>query len=112
MLDGSFLLNRDASGVAGCEFSIRFTDRGYSAVEPFINWLSTTPFQINKLEANDSKSWVFINSNLTNQNLDVRQKTGSSTSNQVLMVKYRQTKLPVVDSLLLFWLFLFLAYIP
>lgn len=62
MLDGSFLLNRDASGVAGCEFSIRFTDRGYSAVEPFINWLSTTPYQINKLEANDSKSWAFIDS--------------------------------------------------
>lgn len=49
-------LNRDASGVAGCEFSTHFTDRGYSAVEPFLNWLSTTPYQINKLEANDSKS--------------------------------------------------------
>lgn len=48
---------------------------------------------------------------LTDKNLDVRQKTGSSTSNQVLMVKYRQTKLPVVDPHVLFWLFLFLTYI-
>ena len=50
-----FVFNRDASGVTGCEFTVNLIDTGYSAVEPVINWLSTTPYQINKIEANDSK---------------------------------------------------------
>ena len=41
--------------MVGCEFTVKFANTGYSAVELIINWLSQSAYQINRLEANDSK---------------------------------------------------------
>ena len=41
--------------MVGCEFKAKFTETGYNAVEPVINWLTESTYQINRLEANDSK---------------------------------------------------------
>lgn len=41
--------------MVGCEFTVKFANTGYSAAEPVINWLSQSAYQINRLEANDSK---------------------------------------------------------
>lgn len=46
---------RDASGAVGCEFIVKFTETGYSAVKPAVDDLLQRAYQINRLEANDSK---------------------------------------------------------
>lgn len=50
-----FVFFRDASGAVGCGFTAKFTETGYSAVESVIHWLTESTYQMNILEANDSK---------------------------------------------------------
>ena len=50
------LFSREAQGSAvGCEFTMKFAETGYKAVEPVINWLEASPYQISHIEANDSE---------------------------------------------------------
>ena len=45
----------EANGFIGCEFTVKFIEAGYTAVEPVINGLETSSYQVHNLEANDSK---------------------------------------------------------
>ena len=45
----------EANGFIGCEFTVKFIEAGYTAVEPVINGLETSSNQVHNLEANDSK---------------------------------------------------------
>jgi len=45
----------EANGFIGCEFTVKFIEAGYAAVEPVINALETSSYQVHNLEANDSK---------------------------------------------------------
>ena len=45
----------EANGFIGCEFTVKFIEAGYTAVEPVINGLETSSHQVRNLEANDSK---------------------------------------------------------
>ena len=50
----------EANGFIGCEFTVKCLEAGYPAVEPVINWLETRSYQVNSLEANDSKFYSFV----------------------------------------------------
>ena len=55
----AFLFFRSAPGGVGCEFTVKFEGTGYSSLEPVVNWLESSPFQIYSLEANDSECISF-----------------------------------------------------
>ena len=49
------IFRSEANGFIGCEFTVKFIEAGYTAVEPIINGLETSSYQVHNLEANDSK---------------------------------------------------------